>query len=94
MIKLGPITYGDTEEAVFLGREITTAKNYSENTAKEIDKEIKYFVKEAYSTAIALIKKHKRAIQAVAEELVQKEVLEQEEFYALITKHGLKSAKF
>jgi len=92
--KLGPITYGDTEEAVFLGREITTAKNYSESTAKEIDKEIKYFVKEAYSTAITLIKKHKRAIQAVAEELVQKEVLEQEEFYTLITKHGLKSAKF
>jgi len=92
--KLGLVTYGNTEEAVFLGREITTSKNYSDNTAEEIDKEIKNFIKMAYETAVAIIKKHKRVIQKVAEELVQKEVLEQEEFYALITKHGLKSAKF
>jgi len=92
--KLGPITYGNTEEAVFLGREITTTKNYSDNTAEEIDKEVRSFIDTAYGTAIAIIKKHKRAIQKVADELVQKEVLEQEDFYALITKHGLKSAKF
>ena len=92
--KLGPVTYGNTEEAIFLGREITTSKNYSDSTAEEIDKEIKNFIKIAYETAVAIIKKHKRVIQKVAEELVQKEVLEQEEFYALITKHGLKSAKF
>ena len=92
--KLGLVTYGNTEEAVFLGREITTSKNYSDNTAEEIDKEIKNFIKIAYETATAIIKKHKRVIQKVAEELVQKEVLEQEDFYALITKHGLKSAKF
>ena len=92
--KLGPITYGNTEEAVFLGREITTTKNYSDNTAEQIDKEVRSFIDTAYSTTVAIIKKHKRVIQKVADELVQKEVLEQEDFYALITKHGLKSAKF
>ncbi len=92
--KLGPITYGNTEEAVFLGREITTTKNYSDNTAEQIDKEVRNFIDTAYGTTVAIIKKHKRVIQKVADELVQKEVLEQEEFYALITKHGLKSAKF
>jgi len=92
--KLGPVAYGNTEETVFLGREITTSKNYSDNTAEEIDKEVRSFIDTAYGTAITIIKKHKRAIQKVADELVQKEVLEQEEFYALINKHGLKSAKF
>ncbi len=92
--KLGPVTYGNTEEAIFLGREITTSKNYSDNTAEEIDKEVRNFIDTAYGTTVAIIKKHKRAIQKVASELIQKEVLEQEEFYALINKHGLKSAKF
>lgn len=88
--KLGPMTFGKTEEAVFLGREITTERNYSDNTADSIDSEVRRFIDLAYSMATQALKKHKRALVAVADELIKKEVLEQEEFYALISKYGLK----
>jgi len=91
--KLGPMTFGKTEEAVFLGREITAERNYSDSTAEEIDKEARRFIDEAYSLAMQMLKKHKRALTAVANELIDKEVLEQEEFYALIANHGLKPSK-
>ncbi|MFA4999306.1 MAG: ATP-dependent zinc metalloprotease FtsH [Parcubacteria group bacterium] len=90
--KLGPMTFGDTEETIFLGREITTERNYSNSTAEEIDREVKRFIDSAYDTAIAAIKKYKSALEHVAEELVKKEVLEQDEFYALVSKYGLKQA--
>ncbi len=90
--KLGPMTFGNTEEAVFLGREITTERNYSDNTAREIDIEVRKFIDAAYSAATQSLKKHKKALVAVADELIKKEVLEQEEFYALILKYGLKRA--
>ena len=91
--KLGALTFGNTEEAIFLGREITTERNYSDSTAEEIDKEVRKFIRSAYSTAKSAIKKHKRAIEKVANELVEKEVLEQEDFYKIITKYGLSQAK-
>lgn len=91
--KLGALTFGNTEEAIFLGREITTERNYSDSTAEEIDKEVRNFIHSAYSTAKNAIKKHKKAIEKVADELVEKEVLEQEDFYKIITKYGLSQAK-
>jgi cell division protease FtsH len=87
--KLGPMTFGDTEETIFLGREITTERNYSDSTAEEIDSEARKFIDSAYEAARAAIKKHKKALEDVADELVKKEVLEQEEFYEIIAKHGL-----
>jgi len=87
--KLGPMTFGDTEETIFLGREITTERNYSDSTAEEIDSEARKFIDSAYEAARGAIKKHKKALEDVADELVKKEVLEQEEFYEIIAKHGL-----
>ncbi|MDE2018727.1 MAG: ATP-dependent zinc metalloprotease FtsH [Patescibacteria group bacterium] len=84
MSDLGPVTFGKTEEMLFLGREISTEKNYSERVASEIDDQVKKFVAHAYEIAEKILKTHKSALKKVAETLMQKETLEQEEFYGLL----------
>ena len=91
--KMGPLTFGKTEDLIFLGREITTEKNYSEEVAAEIDKEVRSFIDNAYRKAVQIVTKNKEALKAVAKALVEKEVLEQEEFYALIKPFKLKPVK-
>lgn len=91
--KMGPLTFGKTEELVFLGREIATEKNYSEEVAAEIDKEVRSFIDNAYRKAVQIVTKNKAALKAIAKALVEKEVLEQEEFYALIKPFKLKPIK-
>jgi len=49
--KLGPVTFGKTEEMIFLGREISTVRNYSEETAEKIDKEVARLIREAQKEA-------------------------------------------
>lgn len=88
--KLGPMTFGDTEEAVFLGREITHNKNYSEKVAFEIDEESKKFIDQSHKEATETIKKYSEALRKVAEALLEKETLEQDDFYALVEPFGLK----
>ncbi len=88
--KLGPITYGRTEETVFLGREIAVEKDYSEEVAKEIDEEVKNFVNQAYAAAQKLIKKYRKALDKIAQTLIEKETLEGEEFYNLIKPYKIK----
>ncbi len=90
MSDLGPITFGKTEELVFLGREITTEKDYSEKAAQEIDGQVEGFLKRAYETAEKVLKAHKAALNKIAETLIQKETLEQEEFYALLKPFKIK----
>ncbi len=84
MSDLGPVTFGKTEEMLFLGREISAEKNYSERVASEIDDQVKKFVAHAYEIAEKILKTHKSALKKVAETLMQKETLEQEEFYGLL----------
>ncbi|MEK7195782.1 MAG: ATP-dependent zinc metalloprotease FtsH, partial [Patescibacteria group bacterium] len=84
MSDLGPITFGRGEEMVFLGREMTTERNYSENVASKIDDEVKKFIDTGYKRAIKILTTYKAAVKKVSEELIKKEALEQEEFYALI----------
>jgi len=84
MSDLGPITFGKTEELVFLGREISTERNYSNETAKNIDDEVSKFINRAYDAAANILKKHKKALRAIANALKERETLEQEEFYAII----------
>lgn len=87
---LGPITFGKTEEMVFLGREISTEKNYSEDTAMKIDEEVKSFIDRAYQTAQKILSSNKDALKKVAETLIEKETLEQEEFYNLLKPYKIK----
>ena len=82
---LGPVTYGEKEELVFLGKEMTTHKNYSENTALLIDKEIKKLITKAMLTAKKVLTEKMAQLTKVAEKLIEKETLEQKEFYALLT---------
>jgi cell division protease FtsH len=87
---LGPQTFGKTEELIFLGREIATEKNYSEDTAKKIDAEVEKFIEHAYQTAQKILKTNKAALKKIADELVEKETLEQEDFYNLLKPFNIK----
>ncbi|MBI3589651.1 MAG: ATP-dependent metallopeptidase FtsH/Yme1/Tma family protein [Candidatus Liptonbacteria bacterium] len=81
---LGPRTFGSTEELIFLGREIATEKNYSEKTAMKIDEEIAKFIGHAYDLAQKIIKTQKKALEKIAQTLLEKETLEQDDFYNLL----------
>ena len=74
--KLGPLTFGRKEEEIFLGREIATKRDFSEQVALEIDLEIKRLVTENYERAKRLLTENMRSLKALAEALLEKEVLD------------------
>ena len=84
MSKLGPRTFGKKEELIFLGKEINEEKDYSENTAKEIDKEVSRFINEAYEAAEKIIKNKKATLEKIAKTLLVKETIEKDEFNAIV----------
>ncbi len=88
--KLGPITYGKTEEMIFLGREITSEKNYSEKIAAEIDNEIKKIINKALIAAKKIISGRSKILKTIAEKLMEKETIEREEFDSLIKSFKMK----
>lgn len=88
--KLGPMAFGSSEEMVFLGREIATEKNYSDKTATAIDEEISGFIKHSFELAQKIVKAQKKALDAIAKTLLEKETLEQEEFYNLLKPFKIK----
>ena len=81
---LGPITFGEKEELVFLGKEISTQKNYSETIAFQIDTEIKKFISRGLNSAKKVLTQKIAVLHKIAKELISKETLEQKEFYALV----------
>ena len=82
--KMGPLSYGKKEEQIFLGREFATHKDYSEDTAKNIDAEIMSLVMRNYERAKKLLGDHIDILHKIANELLEKEVLNGEEIDALI----------
>ena len=82
--KLGPIVFGEKEELVFLGKDIGTEKNYSDDTALQIDDEIKFFLNKASKKAREILTRKTATLEKIAKELIAKETLEQKEFYALV----------
>jgi cell division protease FtsH len=74
--KLGPLTFGHKEEEIFLGRELTTKRDFSDQVALEIDLEVKRLVTENYERAKRLLTEHMRSLKALAEALLEKEVLD------------------
>jgi cell division protease FtsH len=82
--KLGPITYGDKDELVFLGKELSTEKNYSGETAHLIDQEVKKFISGAFKMAKNILTQKLQTLHKIAKELISRETLEQEEFYVLL----------
>lgn len=85
MSNLGPLTFGKREEAIFLGKEFARHQDYSESTAVAIDSEIKRLVEEAYRRAQELVQKHRPVLDRIAEALLEREVLEGEEVYQLVS---------
>jgi len=83
--KLGPITYGEKDELVFLGKEMGHTKNYSETIAFQIDSEVKKLVSNGLSTAKKVLAQKIATLHKIARELISKETLEQKEFYALVS---------
>jgi cell division protease FtsH len=84
---MGPLTYGKKEEQIFLGREFATHKDYSEETAKRIDQEVTKIVSESYERAKQLLIDHMEALNKIAAELLDKEVLNASELDIIIGIH-------
>src|SRR5438309_2126039 len=84
--ELGPLTFGKKDEEIFLGREIATRRDYSEEIALKIDSEVKRLVTENYERAKRMLRDNMAALKALAEALLEKEVLEAAEIDQII--HG------
>jgi len=82
--EMGPLSYGKKEEQIFLGREFATHKDYSEETAERIDKEISRIVSERYEIAKRLLSDHMDVLDRLAAELLEKEVLNSTEIDQII----------
>ena len=74
--RMGMVEYGEEEGAVFLARDISRSRNYSEATAQQIDEEVKRLIDEAYATATALLTKHRDKLDAIAAALLEYETLD------------------
>jgi cell division protease FtsH len=81
--EMGLMTYGQKEELVFLGREISEQRDYSDAIAEKIDAEVRKMVDEAYKTAKRILKKYRTELNAVAEALMENENISREEFEAI-----------
>ncbi|PIR41059.1 MAG: cell division protein FtsH [Candidatus Yanofskybacteria bacterium CG10_big_fil_rev_8_21_14_0_10_46_23] len=84
MSPMGPVAFNNSDSSVFLGKEFGNSKNYSEGVAMEIDTEIKTLIAQALKKAKEIIEEKKATLEKIAQALLEKEVLEQKEFYALI----------
>jgi len=82
--RLGPLTFGKREEMIFLGREIAQHQDYSEQTAVEIDREVKQIVMSNYEKAKALIKERIAILHALAKALLEAEVLDAPQIDAIV----------
>jgi cell division protease FtsH len=84
MSHLGPLAYGKKEEAIFLGREIAQHRDFSEDTALQIDKEVKRIVSEAYDKAHNLLSTNRDLLDRIAMALLEREVLDANEVKMLM----------
>ena len=91
--EMGPLTFGKMDEQIFLGREIATHKNYSEETAKKIDREMSRIVTENYERAKKLLSDNIDTLHKLSKELLEKEVLNAEELDEIVGKKEKKKRK-
>jgi len=84
--KLGPVTLGDREDTMFLGRRGPEAQNYSEKVAEEIDKEVTKLLVNARKQAEKILKKNRTTLEKIAKILIEKETIEREEFGRIVGK--------
>lgn len=91
--KLGPLAYGAKEEEIFLGREITKHKDYSEQTAQEIDAEVKKIVTSCMERAEMILKENIELLHKLSKELLEREILDSEEIEKIMKGEELPPVK-
>lgn len=84
MSELGPVTFGQPDEFVFLGREIHESRNYSDGTAAKIDEQVARLLTTARSQAEKILEEYNAKLELVAQTLMDRETIEQQEFYAIM----------
>ena len=84
MSKLGPLTFGKKEEQIFLGRELAQHRDFSEETAKEIDSEVRRLVNDGYESAKTIIMENRDTLERIALALLDREVLDSVELKMII----------
>jgi len=81
---LGPLTFGQRDELVFLGRQIGEQRDYSEAVAQEIDREVRHIIDQAYRRAKEILTTYRDRLEAVARRLIEVETLEGQDFLSLV----------
>jgi cell division protease FtsH len=84
MSRLGPLTFGKKEEQIFLGREIAQHRDFSEETARQIDLEVRRLIDEAYQSAHTIVESHADAMHRIAAALLERETIDADEVKMLI----------
>ncbi len=84
MSDLGPLSFGNKDGPVFLGRDYVQRSDYSEDTAIRIDREVERIVRQAYETATRILTEHRDLLDRLAQELLEREVLDGKEVYELV----------
>jgi cell division protease FtsH len=82
--RLGPVAFGRNEEQIFLGRDFSQVKDYSEQTAQQIDDEVRRLVSEGYERAKSLLHEHTDLLHTIAERLLEKEAIDGAEIDEII----------
>jgi cell division protease FtsH len=81
---LGPLTYGEREEMIFLGRSMAEHRNYSESVARRIDSEVRQIISEAHKRALEVMTTYRESLDRLAEQLMTKETLDEGDVEALL----------
>ena len=91
MSNLGPLSYGERDDLIFLGKDLAMHKNFSEKTAELIDEEVKKIINKSFNRAKELLEKNRSKLINIAEALLEKEILSSDEIEAIMK--GKKLAK-
>src|SRR5947209_20417035 len=84
MSRMGPLTFGKKEEQIFLGREIAQHRDFSEETARQIDAEVRSLVDEAYKSAYSILGDNKDTMHRMAQALLDRETLDANDIRMII----------
>ncbi|WP_018085219.1 ATP-dependent zinc metalloprotease FtsH [Desulfurispora thermophila] len=91
--ELGPLTLGRKQEAVFLGRDLARDRNYGEEVASAIDREVRRIIDQNYNRAKEILERYMDVLHQIAGALMEKETLEAEEFAAIMRENGIEPHK-
>jgi len=91
--EIGPISFGGRQQMVFLGKDIGSEKDYSEEVASLIDKEVSKFLKDSYKVAEDILRDKKEALDVIANTLIEKESIERDGFEKMMADFGIEKKK-